>query len=281
MTKDLIIIIVTYVIPIVSLALQFYSEFKITKEKQAIQSTLFQNNINLETNNGTININQINNTAIEEKAEKYNEHVKNSIFLSEILFKISRYFILAIILTNFIVNISDKHEYILSAEALFGSDSIASRFIQTIIETVPHTFKQVYSLLTIYCIGIVISLILRKIQYYQIKNLSIGYYIFLSILYFLTSTINPETTLQAITKFFNYQINAPFFYLIWGFMTFIFIPYFIAPTLIDRNFDLIKNDKMKSRYENNLINFKDNFLALLTPIILLTIHYFSLQILNK
>lgn len=281
MTKDFIIIIVTYVIPIVSLALQFYSEFKITKEKQAIQSTLFQNNINLETNNGTININQINNTAIEEKAEKYNEHVKNSIFLSKILFIISRYFILAIIFTNFIVNISDKHEYILSAESLLGSDSIASRFIQTIIETVPHTFKQVYLLFTIYCIGIVISLVLRKIQSYQIKNLSIGYYIFLSILYFLTSTINPETTLQAITKFFNSQINAPFFYLIWGFITFIIIPYFMAPTLIDRNFNLIKNDKIKSRYENNLINFKDNFLVLLTPIILLTIHYFSLQILNK
>ena len=281
MTKDFIIIIVTYVIPIISLVLQFYSEFKITKEKQAIESTLFQNNINLETNNGTININQINNTAIEEKAEKYNEHVKNSIFLSEILFKISRYFILDFIFTNFIVNISDKHEYIASAEGFLGSDSIASRFIQTIIETVPHTFKQVYSLLTIYCIGIVISLILRKIQSYQIKNLSIGYYIFLSILYFLTSTINPETTLQAITKFFNSQINAPFFYLIWGFITFIIIPYFMAPTLIDRNFNLIKNDKIKSRYENNLINFKDNFLVLLTPIILLTIHYFSLQILNK
>lgn len=281
MTKDSIFIIVTYVIPIVSLALQFYSEFKITKEKQAIEYTLFQNNINLETNNGTININQINNTAIEEKAEKYNEHVKNSIFLSEILFIISRYFILAIIFTNFIVNISDKHEYILSVEALLGPDSKASRFIQTILETVPHTFKQVYSLFTIYCIGIVISLVLRKIQSYQIKNLSIGYYIFLSILYFLTSTINPEITLQAITKFFNSQINAPFFYLIWGFITFIIIPYFMAPTLIDRNFNLIKNDKIKSRYENNLINFKDNFLVLLTPIILLTIHYFSLQILNK
>ena len=281
MTKDFIIIIVTYVIPIVSLALQFYSEFKITKEKQAIQSTLFQNNINLETNNGTININQINNTAIEEKAEKYNEHVKNSIFLSKILFIISRYFILAIIFTNFIVNINDKHEYILSAEIFLGPDSKASRFIQTILETVPHTFKQVYSLFTIYCIGIVISLVLRKIQSYQIKNLSIGYYIFLSILYFLTSTINPETTLQAITKFFNSQINAPFFYLIWGIITFIIIPLLIAPTLIDRNFSLIKNDKIKSRYENNLINFKDNFLVLLTPIILLTIHYFSLQILNK
>lgn len=281
MTKDSIFIIVTYVIPIISLALQFYSEFKITKEKQAIESTLFQNNINLETNNGTININQINNTAIEEKAEKYNEHVKNSIFLSKILFIISRYFILAIIFINFIVNISDKHEYILSTEVFLGPDSKASRFIQTILETVPHTFKQVYSLFTIYCIGIVISLILRKIQSYQIKNLSIGYYIFLSILYFLTSTINPETTLQAITKFFNSQINAPFFYLIWGIITFIIIPLLIAPTLIDRNFSLIKNDKIKSRYENNLINFKDNFLVLLTPIILLTIHYFSLQILNK
>ena len=281
MTKDSIFIIVTYVIPIVSLALQFYSEFKITKEKQAIQSTLFQNNINLETNNGTININQINNTAIEEKAEKYNEHVKNSIFLSKILFIISRYFILVIIFANFIVNTSDKREYILSAEALLGPDSKASRFIQTILETVPHTFKQVYLLFTIYCIGIVISLILRKIQSYQTKNFSIGYYIFLSILYFLTSTINPETTLQAITKFFNSQINAPFFYLIWGIITFIIIPLLIAPTLIDRNFSLIKNDKIKSRYENNLINFKDNFLVLLTPIILLTIHYFSLQILNK
>ena len=107
--------IVVYFIPILSIIIQLFSELKAKKSEEKVTAELAKNEVNftIEENNGQIIINQNTDTInqkLQEQVEQYNLKLENSKFYSRVLFKISSYIFLAIIILNFtyqIINVLD------------------------------------------------------------------------------------------------------------------------------------------------------------------------------
>lgn len=279
MNSNEIINVITFLVPVISLLLQIYSEFKASKDRQKITNILYQNDIHFNNNDGIITLNQNVNNSIEQQIDKYNNQIKNTIFYSSILSKINGFVIITLIIVNITIAISNNWHSIINTN--FFSHATDNTFLmvllETVLKTIPHIFKQVYFILTIYCLGNALNLILKKSRDYQIPATHIAYYFTLTILYYLTTYIHFDKLLP-LDKIYFFQSIPPLLKDAIPYVSMLILiitaEYYIAPTLIDRLFNLIKQDHQKGSVENKWINFKDNFGVLIIPFILLIINYF-------
>ena len=139
-----------------------FSELKAKKSEEKVTAELAKNEVNftIEENNGQIIINQNTDTInqkLQEQVEQYNRKLENSKFYSRVLFKISSYIFLAIIILNFtyqIINVLDT----LSAAPwplanLFTNPNAETKFHVLIIafkDALPSIYNQILQFIALF-----------------------------------------------------------------------------------------------------------------------------------
>lgn len=282
--------IVVYFIPILSISIQLFSELKAKKSEEKVTAELAKNEVNftIEENNGQIIINQNTDTInqkLQEQVEQYNRKLENSKFYSRVLFKISSYIFLAIIILNFtyqIINVLDT----LSAAPwplanLFTNQNAETKFHVLIIafkDALPSIYNQILQFIALF---LLINSIKWGARIYLSVRGSTGkflYYLFVSSIYFYNSMLNFSSTINSYTqRLLPYlKDSSQVFVTLISTFILLYIGLTVSEVTVNRFFDLQKAEK-KSTVQNFIINSMDNFITqLLIPIfIFIVIRYIS------
>lgn len=258
----------TYFVPIISLMIQIYGEFKIKNDVNSSLQNLNQTNTNYITDNhGTINIHQnqsVNNIHTNEKIRK-NQNTK-----SRWTQMLSLIFILAMIFL-IIFNNMPKNSFSLPWISLTqNTPTLSQKISESFVISTPVIIQQIFIILSIMLGCYVCKMILLNILYpsrnrYKIK---IGYYAFVNLIYIFVSQHNFKLLIDKISIQYIPKENLGTFH---AFIVLIICLYGLVVLwyFIDRLHGLVPFTVVKSEVDELLKHIAVNFFIISFPLFII------------